>query len=153
MTTTSSNDVANANSAPDITPGAITGSVMRKNVVNGFAPSESSDVVAEFKIDSTRLPHGAQLWRLNSEGIETLIALFALAFAFAFGAAQAAKHEAPKGDAPKAAAPAKAEAKKDAKDAKKEVKKKEVKKKDEKKDAKKADAKKDDAKKNDKAKK
>ena len=42
---------------------------------NGFAPSESSDVVAEFKIDSTRLPHGAQLWRLNSEGIETLIAL------------------------------------------------------------------------------
>ena len=43
---------------------------------NGFAPSESSDVVAEFKIDSTRLPHGAQLWRLNSEGIETLIALF-----------------------------------------------------------------------------
>lgn len=43
---------------------------------NGFAPSESSDVVAEFKIDSTRLPHGTQLWRLNSEGIETLIALF-----------------------------------------------------------------------------
>ena len=43
---------------------------------NGFAPSESSDVVAEFKIDSTRLPHGAQLWRLNSEGIETLVALF-----------------------------------------------------------------------------
>ena len=45
---------------------------------------------------------------------KTLIALFALAFAFAFGAAQAAKHEMPKGDAPKAAAPAKAEAKKDA---------------------------------------
>jgi hypothetical protein len=43
---------------------------------NGFAPSESSDVVAEFKIDSTRLPHGTQLWRLSSEGIETLVALF-----------------------------------------------------------------------------
>ena len=43
---------------------------------NGFAPSESGDVVAEFKIDSTRLPHGAQLWRLNSDGIETLVALF-----------------------------------------------------------------------------
>jgi hypothetical protein len=43
---------------------------------NGFAPSESGDVVAEFKIDSTRLPHGAQLWRLTSEGIETLVALF-----------------------------------------------------------------------------
>jgi hypothetical protein len=43
---------------------------------NGFAPSETNDVVAEFKIDSTRLPHGAQLWRLNSEGIETLVALF-----------------------------------------------------------------------------
>ncbi|WP_203926446.1 SseB family protein [Virgisporangium ochraceum] len=43
---------------------------------NGFAPSETGDVVAEFKIDSTRLPHGAQLWRLNSDGIETLVALF-----------------------------------------------------------------------------
>ena len=32
---------------------------------------------------------------------KTLIALFALAFAFAFGAANAAKHEMPKGDAPK----------------------------------------------------
>ena len=35
---------------------------------------------------------------------KTLIALFALAFAFAFGAANAAKHEMPKGDAPKAEA-------------------------------------------------
>jgi hypothetical protein len=43
---------------------------------NGFAPSDSGDVVAEFKIDSTRLPHGAQLWRLNGDGIETLVALF-----------------------------------------------------------------------------
>ena len=35
---------------------------------NGFAPSETSDVVAEFKVDSARLPHGAQLWRVNSDG-------------------------------------------------------------------------------------
>lgn len=41
---------------------------------NGFAPSESSDVVAEFKVDSARLPHGAQMWRLH-EGGETLVAL------------------------------------------------------------------------------
>ena len=31
---------------------------------NGFAPGDSSEVVAEFKVDSARLPHGAQLWRL-----------------------------------------------------------------------------------------
>jgi hypothetical protein len=43
---------------------------------NGFAPSETSDVVAEFKVDSTRLPHGAQLWRVTRDGIETLIAMF-----------------------------------------------------------------------------
>jgi hypothetical protein len=42
---------------------------------NGFAPSESSDVVAEFKVDSARLPHGAQMWRMNREGKETLVAL------------------------------------------------------------------------------
>src|SRR3989344_2640878 len=70
----------------------------------------------------------------NSEDLfmkKTLIALFALAFAFAFGAANAAKHEMPKGDATKA------EAKKDTKkDAKKDVKKKDVKK-DAKKDTKK----------------
>jgi hypothetical protein len=41
---------------------------------NGFAPSESSDVIAEFKVDSARLPHGAQMWRLNESG-ETLVAL------------------------------------------------------------------------------
>jgi hypothetical protein len=41
---------------------------------NGFAPSESSDVIAEFKVDSARLPHGAQMWRLNEEG-ERLVAL------------------------------------------------------------------------------
>jgi hypothetical protein len=43
---------------------------------NGFAPSEGRDVVAEFKVDSTRLPHGAQLWRLDRDGDEKLIALF-----------------------------------------------------------------------------
>ena len=32
---------------------------------NGFAPGESSDVIAEFKVDSARLPHGAQLWRIG----------------------------------------------------------------------------------------
>jgi hypothetical protein len=43
---------------------------------NGFAPSEGRDVVAEFKVDSTRLPHGAQLWRLGRDGEEKLVALF-----------------------------------------------------------------------------
>jgi YD repeat-containing protein len=43
---------------------------------NGFAPSEGRDVIAEFKIDSTRLPHGAQLWQLTRDGEEKLIALF-----------------------------------------------------------------------------
>jgi hypothetical protein len=42
---------------------------------NGFAPSESSDVIAEFKVDSARLPHGAQMWRMTREGQETLVAL------------------------------------------------------------------------------
>ena len=41
---------------------------------NGFAPSESSDVIAEFKVDSARLPHGAQMWRLSAAG-ETVVAL------------------------------------------------------------------------------
>lgn len=41
---------------------------------NGFAPGDSSDVVAEFKVDSVRLPHGAQLWRLGADGTERLIA-------------------------------------------------------------------------------
>lgn len=43
---------------------------------NGFAPAEHGDVIAEFKVDSTRLPHGAQLWRLDADGTETLIALY-----------------------------------------------------------------------------
>jgi hypothetical protein len=42
---------------------------------NGFAPSDSGDVIAEFKVDSARLPHGAQLWRIGADGQEKLIAL------------------------------------------------------------------------------
>lgn len=41
---------------------------------NGFAPGESSDVVAEFKVDSARLPHGAQLWRIAVDGTERVVA-------------------------------------------------------------------------------
>ncbi|MDO3701616.1 SseB family protein [Micromonospora sp. C28SCA-DRY-2] len=42
---------------------------------NGFAPGESSDVVAEFKVDSARLPHGAQLWRIGADGTERMLAV------------------------------------------------------------------------------
>jgi hypothetical protein len=42
---------------------------------NGFAPGDSSDVVAEFKVDSARLPHGAQLWRVAADGSERLVAI------------------------------------------------------------------------------
>jgi hypothetical protein len=42
---------------------------------NGFAPGDT-DVVAEFKVDSIRLPHGAQMWRLDASGYETLVATF-----------------------------------------------------------------------------
>ena len=42
---------------------------------NGFAPAEDGQVIAEFKVDSIRLPHGAQMWRLTSDGRKTLIAL------------------------------------------------------------------------------
>ncbi|MEU0547892.1 SseB family protein [Micromonospora sp. NPDC005979] len=42
---------------------------------NGFAPGESSDVVAEFKVDSARLPHGAQLWRIGGDGTERVVAV------------------------------------------------------------------------------
>ncbi|MNR14237.1 hypothetical protein D3C85_1307010 [compost metagenome] len=38
VTTTSSKEVAKANSAPEITPGAISGRVTRKNAVSGGAP-------------------------------------------------------------------------------------------------------------------
>ena len=43
---------------------------------NGFAPGESRDVIAEFKVDSVRLPHGAQLWRMDAEGSERMIAIY-----------------------------------------------------------------------------
>jgi hypothetical protein len=42
---------------------------------NGFAPVDSGDVIAEFKVDSVRLPHGAQLWRLHRDGTSQLIAM------------------------------------------------------------------------------
>lgn len=42
---------------------------------NGFAPSEDGDVIAEFKVDSVRLPHGAQLWRLRADGTSQLVAM------------------------------------------------------------------------------
>ena len=42
---------------------------------NGFAPTESTDVIAEFKVDSVRLPHGAQLWRLRADGSSALVAV------------------------------------------------------------------------------
>ncbi|MFG2038960.1 SseB family protein [Dactylosporangium sp. NPDC048998] len=41
---------------------------------NGFAPSETGDVIAEFKVDSARLPHNAELWRVRRDGREDLIA-------------------------------------------------------------------------------
>ncbi|MBQ1026324.1 SseB family protein [Micromonospora sp. C95] len=42
---------------------------------NGFAPGEGSDVLAEFKVDSVRLPHGAQLVRIDASGSERLVAV------------------------------------------------------------------------------
>ncbi|MEV4521387.1 SseB family protein [Micromonospora tulbaghiae] len=42
---------------------------------NGFAPGESSDVIAEFKVDSARLPHGAELWRVGADGDSKLVAV------------------------------------------------------------------------------
>ncbi|MEV0425274.1 SseB family protein [Micromonospora sp. NPDC050495] len=42
---------------------------------NGFAPGETSDVVAEFKVDSARLPHGAELWRVGADGSERVVAV------------------------------------------------------------------------------
>ncbi|MDY7085200.1 MAG: SseB family protein [Actinomycetota bacterium] len=43
---------------------------------NGFAPGEGRDVIAEFKVDSVRLPHGAQLWRIDADGNERMVAIF-----------------------------------------------------------------------------
>jgi hypothetical protein len=41
---------------------------------NVFAPGEG-EVIAEFKVDSARLPHGAQMWRMTRDSGETLVAL------------------------------------------------------------------------------
>lgn len=43
---------------------------------NGFAPGEGDDIIAEFKVDSARLPHNAQMWRITREGKEILVAMF-----------------------------------------------------------------------------
>ncbi len=43
---------------------------------NGFAPGEGRDVIAEFKVDSVRLPHGAQLWRIDADSTEHMVAIF-----------------------------------------------------------------------------
>ncbi|MET8153086.1 SseB family protein [Actinoplanes sp. NPDC005259] len=43
---------------------------------NGFAPGEGKDVIAEFKVDSVRLPHGAELWRMDADGDRQLVAVF-----------------------------------------------------------------------------
>jgi YD repeat-containing protein len=42
---------------------------------NGFAPSDGEIVIAEFKVDSVRLPHGAQLWRVRFDGSSQLVAM------------------------------------------------------------------------------
>ena len=42
---------------------------------NGFAPGEGTDVIAEFKVDSARLPHGAQLVRVGADGSEKVVAV------------------------------------------------------------------------------
>lgn len=42
---------------------------------NGFAPGENSDIVAEFKVDSIRLPHGSRLHRLRADGTEEVVAI------------------------------------------------------------------------------
>ncbi|HYN96470.1 MAG TPA: SseB family protein, partial [Pilimelia sp.] len=42
---------------------------------NGFAPGDSGEVIAEFKVDSVRLPHGAELWRIGGDGAEQLVAV------------------------------------------------------------------------------
>lgn len=42
---------------------------------NGFAPAERNEIIAEFKVDSIRLPHGAQMWRLTATGDHVLVAI------------------------------------------------------------------------------
>lgn len=43
---------------------------------NGFAPGDNGSVVAEFKVDSIRLPHGATMHRLSSIDGDTLVASY-----------------------------------------------------------------------------
>jgi hypothetical protein len=56
---------------------AMQGWVIERNPFrgNGFAPGDSGDIIAEFKVDSARLPNGAQLWRISADGSETLVAM------------------------------------------------------------------------------
>ncbi|MEV5830025.1 SseB family protein [Spirillospora sp. NPDC052242] len=42
---------------------------------SGYAPGEGPSI-PEFKIDSQRLPHGAELYRLDAQGAERLVAVF-----------------------------------------------------------------------------
>jgi hypothetical protein len=42
---------------------------------NGFAPGESKAIIAEFKVDSARLPHGTQLIKLRDDGQEIITAV------------------------------------------------------------------------------
>ena len=42
---------------------------------NGFAPGESKEIIAEFKVDSARLPHGTQLIRMRDDGQEIIAAV------------------------------------------------------------------------------
>ncbi|WP_371821369.1 SseB family protein [Catellatospora sp. IY07-71] len=42
---------------------------------NGFAPGDSTEIIAEFKVDSARLPHGARLLRVDAEGKEEMVAV------------------------------------------------------------------------------
>ena len=42
---------------------------------NGFAPGESKEIIAEFKVDSARLPHGARLLRMRNDGTEEMVAV------------------------------------------------------------------------------
>ncbi|GGK20946.1 hypothetical protein GCM10010124_11800 [Pilimelia terevasa] len=42
---------------------------------NGFAPGASRESIGELKVDSVRLPHGAQLWRVSADGTQLLVAV------------------------------------------------------------------------------
>ena len=42
---------------------------------NGFAAGDSETIIAEFKVDSARLPHGARLLRIGPSGVEEMIAI------------------------------------------------------------------------------